>query len=412
MKKKILFKGPLLTRSGYGEQSRFALRALRSREDLFEIFVQPIEWGHTSWVSEEDEERRWIDEAIERTIAFIQHGGQFDVSFQVTIPNEWEPLAPINIGFTAGMETTQVAHQWIQKGNEVDGIVVVSDHSKNVYEDTVYIATNRETGQQTDYRLQTPVTTVNYPVKDFGECSELDLDLKYDFNFITMAQMGPRKNIPNTIKWFVEEFKDEEVGLVVKTNMAKNCLMDREKVLFDLKRFLMQLPQHKCKVYLLHGDMDDSEIHSLFEHPKIKASLTLSHGEGFGLPIWEAAYTGIPVIATGWSGQLDFLVNKKTGKSEFYSVDCDIQPIPEPVVWEGVIVKDSMWAYPREQSAKQRMRECYANYDEAVEQAIKLKERVKKQFTEENQNSQMVAAICSAMNMSVDKTEDQILEFE
>ena len=241
MKKKILFKGPLLTRSGYGEQSRFALRALRSREDLFEIFVQPIEWGHTSWVSEEDEERRWIDEAIERTIAFIQHGGQFDVSFQVTIPNEWEPLAPINIGFTAGMETTQVAHQWIQKGNEVDGIVVVSDHSKNVYEDTVYIATNRETGQQTDYRLQTPVTTVNYPVKDFGECSELDLDLKYDFNFITKAQMGPRKNIPNTITWFVEEFKDEEVGLVVKMNMKNNSLMDRERSEKKLKKFLTRM---------------------------------------------------------------------------------------------------------------------------------------------------------------------------
>ena len=98
MKNKILLKGPLLTRSGYGEQSRFALRALRSREDLFEVFIQPLEWGKTSWMHENDEERIWIDQTIEKTIAFIQNGGQFDSSLQITIPNEWENMAPVNIG--------------------------------------------------------------------------------------------------------------------------------------------------------------------------------------------------------------------------------------------------------------------------------------------------------------------------
>ena len=39
MKKKIFVRGPVLSQSGYGEQSRFALRALRSREDLFEIYI-------------------------------------------------------------------------------------------------------------------------------------------------------------------------------------------------------------------------------------------------------------------------------------------------------------------------------------------------------------------------------------
>ena len=65
MKKKILLKAPVLTRSGYGEQSRFALRSLRSREDLFDIYVQPLTWGETSWIHEENEERAWIDEKID-----------------------------------------------------------------------------------------------------------------------------------------------------------------------------------------------------------------------------------------------------------------------------------------------------------------------------------------------------------
>jgi len=410
--KKILIKAPIHTRSGYGEQSRFALRALRSRKDLFDIFIQPLEWGQTSWTCEDTEERQWIDETIEKTIAFIQHGGQFDATFQVTIPNEWERVAPVNIGFTAGMETTKVSHQWIQKGNEMDGIIVVSDHSRNTYKNTVYTAENQQTKEQHEVKLKAPITTVNYPVKSFENIPELDLELEFDFNFLLMAQMGPRKNIMNTVKWFIEEFKDEEVGLIVKTNMAKNSLIDRKKVFHDLKRFTAQMPKHKCKVYLLHGDMGDDEIHSLFVHPKIKSLLTLTHGEGFGLPIFEAAYSGMPVIAPGWSGHLDFLVNKETGKSEFYNVEYDIQPIPEQVFWEGVIIKESMWAYPREHSAKQKMRECFANFDEAEDTAVQLSKRLHKDFSEENQNAQMVAAVCAAMGMDPEKQEEEILEFE
>ena len=138
MRKKILLKGPLLTRSGYGEQTRFALRALRSREDLFDIYIQPLIWGATSWISVDDEERRWIDQCIEKTIVYSQNKGQVDMSLQVTIPNEWEKLAPINIGYTAGIETNKVAPVWLQKGNEeIDKIIVVSKHSADVFKNTV-----------------------------------------------------------------------------------------------------------------------------------------------------------------------------------------------------------------------------------------------------------------------------------
>ena len=115
MKKKIFLRGPLLTRSGYGEQARFALRSLRAHSDKFDIFIQPLEWGKTSWLQESDAEREWIDETIEKTIYHVQQGGTYDVSLQVTVPNEFEKLAPVNIGYTAGIETTKVAPQWIEK---------------------------------------------------------------------------------------------------------------------------------------------------------------------------------------------------------------------------------------------------------------------------------------------------------
>jgi glycosyltransferase involved in cell wall biosynthesis len=134
--------------------------------------------------------------------------------------------------------------------------------------------------------------------------------------------------------------------------------MDRETIHADLQNFLKDYKDRNCKVYLLHGDMTDEEMHALYKNSNVDALLALPHGEGFGLPIWEAAYSGLPVVATGWSGQLDFLVDEE-GKEHFYNVAFDLQPVQDSVVWENIIIKESMWAYPREQSAKQQMRLCY-----------------------------------------------------
>ena len=228
MRKKIILRGPLLTRSGYGEQARFALRSLRSREDIFDIYIQPITWGKTSWLNEQDEERKWIDKTIEKTIAYVHQGGQFDISLQVTIPTEWQRIAQVNIGYTAGIETTRVAHQWIEKANEMDRIIVVSNHAKQIFQSSKYQGVDQRTNTPVVLELIRPIESVNYPVKTYENLGELELDLEHDYNFLAIAQFGPRKNLPNTIKWFLEEFHDDEVGLVVKSNIAKNRMTDRD----------------------------------------------------------------------------------------------------------------------------------------------------------------------------------------
>ena len=407
MRKKVILKGPILTRSGYGEQARFAFRALSSRPDLFELYVQPIEWGHTSWMHELDEERTAIDTAIERGIAYIQNGGTFDMSVQVTIPNEFEIKAPINIGYTAGIETTAVAPEWINIGNQVDKLIVVSNHSKTVYESTQYDYKPESHLPTQTLKLETPVSAVNYPVRK-TDPAEIELDLDYDYNFLCVAQAGPRKNLFNTIKWFVEEFKDEEVGLIVKAHRAKNCVMDREWIYNDLTSFLAPSKGRKCKVYLLHGDMSDEEMGALYTHPKVKSFVTFTHGEGFGLPLFEAAYNKLPVVAPGWSGHMDFLVDEDR-KEHFYNVSFDIQPVPAEAVWEGVITKESMWAYPREQSAKEKMRECYEdmiseNPDSIAAGAAEYSDALERKFTAEKMYAEFVDAV-------VDKEEYDVEEW-
>jgi hypothetical protein len=218
MRKKIIIRGPVLSRSGYGEQARFALRSLRKHEDRFDIHLMNTEWGQTGWVSQENEERQYIDFLIKKTYHFLQNNGQFDMSLQITIPNEWEKLAPVNIGYTAGIETTKIAPGWIEKSNLMDKIVVISNHSKNTLVDTVYDVYEKKTNQKVGKASVTaPVEVVNYPAK-LNKKSNIKLDLETDFNFLIVSQWGPRKNTTKTIEWFVENFKkNPDVGLVVKS---------------------------------------------------------------------------------------------------------------------------------------------------------------------------------------------------
>lgn len=411
MKKKILLKGPLLTRSGYGEQARFALRSLRSREDLFEIFIQPLKWGQTSWTNEVNEERLWIDHTIEKTIAYLQQGGTFDMSLQVTIPNEFEKLAPVNIGYTAGIETTQVAHQWILKANEMNSVMVVSEHSKRVFENTEYQAENSQTGEQVLIKTQVPIAAIGYPVKNFENLPDLGIDLSTEFNFLTIAQFGPRKNLRNTIKWFIEEFRNEDVGLVVKSNIAKNCLLDRQKLYNDLNVFVREQGDKSCKIYLLHGDMTDTEIHSLYKNNQINAFVSLPHGEGFGLPLFEAAYSGLPVVTVGWSGQMDFLVDAE-GNEHFYNVAFDLQPVQKEVVWDGVIVPDSMWAFARESSAKEQMRLCFENNKTRNDYAEQLQTRFSEQIMYEKFVSLLQSQEQAEMSEWLKELEEELEEYE
>ena len=227
VKKKILIRGPVLSQSGYGEQSRFALRALRSREDLFDVFIIPTGWGKTGWIWEETEFRQWMDERITLTQILLQRKElNVDMSLQVTIPNEFQRIARVNIGYTAAIETNRCSPQWLQKCNELDKILVVSNHAKSSLTDTVVQATNNQTGEKFPYRITTPVEVVweNTPRNKPEEIKELSL--KHDFNFLAVSQISPRKNFDNMVKWFVEEFIDQEVGLVIKTNLASNAIMD------------------------------------------------------------------------------------------------------------------------------------------------------------------------------------------
>ena len=138
-------------------------------------------------------------------------------------------MAAKNIGYTAGIETTKIAPQWIEKCNTMDEIITISAHSQTVLQNTSYTATNGQTGEEEEgWCIERPIHRVGYPVREVPP-EPMDIEFTTTKNFLAVSQWGTRKNLDNTIRWFVEEFGDDsDAGLVLKTNSVADCIMDRE----------------------------------------------------------------------------------------------------------------------------------------------------------------------------------------
>lgn len=394
---KVLFEAPVLTQSGYGEHARLTFRALETVEGM-EIYTNPLNWGATSWSkSFSPDLSSRIDASINR---FVQdqeihkrrkEKPRYDVQVHVGILNEFEKKAEYSVCVTAGIETDRVSLRWIEKTwSGLDRLVVPSEHSKKGFVQSQYEVKHQNYDRPVTVfkNPETAVNVVPYPFKDVG-VSHIDLDISTKFNFLSVALMGPRKNIENMVKWFIEEFHDEDVGLILKTCMAKSSTADKHNTVQHLKSITDKYSDRKCKVYLVHGDLTEEEIHSLYVREDIHAYINLAHGEGFGLPIFEAAYSGMPIIATDWSGHLDFLSasykegNKTKNKKLFAKVDYDLQTVPKNVLWKDIIVEGSHWANPKKSSYKKQIRKVFQDYGMYKKWASVLKNNIVENYTEE-----------------------------
>ena len=131
MKKKVLVRAPLLTLSGYGVHSRQVMKWALSRDD-FEVSTQCLPWGMTPWLVNSDDQEGLVGEIMKRSLDPTDQS-RYDLSLQVQLPNEWDPtLAKFNVGITAAVETDRCNPTWLKHCNEMDMIIVPSQHTKNV----------------------------------------------------------------------------------------------------------------------------------------------------------------------------------------------------------------------------------------------------------------------------------------
>ena len=84
--------------------------------------------------------------------------------------------------------------------------------------------------------------------------------------------------------------------------------------------------------------------------------VSFTHGEGFGRPLLEATMVGLPVIASGWSGPIDFLNDKFS-----YLITGELEQVPKSVVWKDIIIPESKWFVINEHSAFEKLKYAFEN---------------------------------------------------
>tara|TARA_Y100000114_G_C11762990_1_gene331010 strand:+ start:1388 stop:2653 length:1266 start_codon:yes stop_codon:yes gene_type:complete len=420
---RILLEAPILTKSGYGEHARFVFRSLMSRAQHhnLEIFINPLNWGETGWITRDSDEKRLIEENIKKYANYVRSKNEgmpqknFDIQIHVGIPNEFEKKAAYSICVTAGIETDRVDPKWLIKTHEgIDKIIVPSHHSKNVFEQSNYQVIKQDS-QESLLSCKSDVKVVPYPVKKV-ESKSLDFAMDTEFNFLSIALMGVRKNIPNMLKWFVEEFRNDNVGLVIKTGYKNGSLIDRKNMENLLKDVVGSDENRKCKVFLLHGHLTEKELSSLYQREDIHVYVTTTHGEGYGLPIFDAVCNGMPVVATNWSGHLDFLKpnDLKTddkNPSYFLEVDYEMAKIQPEAAWKEIIHEESQWAYVKPTSFKKQIRNAYNNYEKYKKTAKVLQDHILVNHEQEKITNLMFDNLLGDLIKQNEVSDDEVVVF-
>ena len=295
---------------------------------------------------------------------------EFDLSVQVQLPIEWQLLANKNIGVTAGVETDTLPANWAQASQAMDAIIVPSAHTKSGYANAF------------DAAEMDKIHVVGYPVRKHKSL-DLNLKLPNNFNFLSVAQWSPRKNVEQLISAFVQEFMNEDVGLVLKLGLKNGSTIDRHYTVERLNSFMSAVPSNlRCKVHLLHGSMSEVEIASPYKQDDISAYVTVSHGEGFGLPAFEAASSGLPVIASNWGGIREF--TEIDGTPMITEVEYEVDNVKEFQAWKGVLETSAKWCFSDFDSLRTEMRGVYTDSTAANENATKLKAHLAKSFSNKN----------------------------
>jgi len=389
---------PIDTFSGYGARSRdFVKSLIKNKGEEWDIKILSQRWGSTPFGALNTGDESDID-LKSRIIGSLTMSLSFqpEVWIQITVPNEFHPLGKFNIGVTAGIETTLCDISWIDGCNRMDLILTSSEHSKKVFKNSVFEQRNQATNQVTrKVELQKPVEVLfegadlnkyfkSEKLTNFDVHDDLN-SIKEDFCYLFVGHWlqgdfgEDRKNVGYMIKAFLEVFKNKKhkPALILKTSQGAASIIDRDRILKrleDIKRTVSG--GSLANIYLIHGDLSDEEINCIYNHSKVKAMVSLTKGEGFGRPLLEFSVVGKPIIASGWSGHIDFLNTEFCGL-----VGGTLTNVHPSAHVPSLILQESQWFKPDDNQVGHALTDMYENYKDYAEKAKRLAYRNKQTFS-------------------------------
>ena len=407
MNKPLLLIETPLTRSGYALRGYdLALSLIKSEK--YEVIIFPTRWGSTPplQLDSENSDHELIKSHIRQQIH-----QQPDIHLQVTIPSEFRPLGKKSFGITAGTETTGCPPSWVEGCNRMDAVFFSAAHSVNVFKNVILEKRDQKTNQVVEtIKVSKPLETLfegvnlgifnketegtGYPINKFIN----EIPEKFVFLCVGHWLQGhlgqDRKDIGGLIKTFYDVFKrkgsNNRPALILKSSGAGFSITERDQIVDKIQQIQEMVRSSGFKgefpsVHLLNGEMSDEEMNALYNHPKVKAMVSFHKGEGWGRPLLEFTTTGKPVIASNWSGPVDFL-----NKDFAFLLPGQLTKVDRSAANEW-IQGDDQWFSVNYQFAGQVLNDCYEHYDKYLE-----KSRKHAKFTRDN--------------FSLEKLQERILE--
>ena len=396
-KPRFVISSPFDTYSGYGARSRDIIKSI-IKSDKYQVELLSQRWGDTSWGFCKDNpewafllsylaKREWQQTPV-------------DYWIQISIPNEFQPVGKFNIGVTAGIESDQTKPEWIEGLNRMNMNWVSSNHAKSVFENFTFKKIDKRTNQNLGIlKSEKPIEVVfeganldTYKTLDKSTPKNIDLsDIKESFCYLFVGHWmqgsfgHDRKNVGVLVKEFYETFKDikgNKPALILKSSTGTSSYISREEILNRISKIKRNIKSKNLpNIYLLHGDFTDKEMNELYNNSKVKAMVSTTKGEGFGRPLLEFSTTGKPIIASGWSGHIDFL------NSSFTTLLKGRLEKVHPSAANDWLIAESKWFQVDVPHLKSSLKAIYKKYKAHLLKSKQQKQYVKTNFSWEKMHS-------------------------
>lgn len=399
----LLAIAPVTSQSGYGKHAVDLVRSL-IKSDKYDVRIYPIRWGDTPLNALE---KGRDDDILSRIIKDPNIKEKPNITVQITVPNEFNPIGEFNVGITAGIETTICSHEWIEGNNRMDLIIVPSEHAKTVFKNTKFVKQHPQTKQPMGEAVCHKPIEVLFEGADVNVYKRIDKletdilkelsEIKEDWNYLFVGhwlqgQLGhDRKDVGMLIKVFLETFKDKDdaPGLILKTSSATFSHIDRNQITRKINSIKSSIPheKHLPNIYLLHGQLTDEEMNELYNHEKVKCMVSFTKGEGFGRPLLEFSMSGKPIIASAWSGHIDFL-----DKEFAILLPGKLEKVHESAA-NNFLLKEAEWFTADYNVASKALIEVKENYHKFLTKSKKLMYQNKNNFSFDKMQQKLVQII-------------------
>ncbi|UOE55078.1 glycosyltransferase [Bacillus sp. CMF12] len=344
----VIWRGPVLDASGYGIASReYTLALDRLGVDLI---IQPYTWNFPYDFSNKNKKKRLLH-LIEKP---LQKNKQKILIYHCP-PGNIDDINKERKNFDRILlntvwETEKIPSPWLPAINACDGVCVpCSQNMKAMIGGGVNV----------------PVFLAPHGADthafDPGNKKLTLKEAKGKFVFVSVFDFQHRKNPETLLKAYWSEFTSKDnVLLVIKTYGSK-----RKKILKAISQYKRSLgfTNETAPLHVITGTIPEKQLKGLYTLGN--AFILPTRGEGVGLPYIEALSSGIPVIATGWGGQMDFLNEQNS-----FLIDCKLENPRDSMGSKSAISRlyphlfkheDHLWAEADLEDTKRQMRLAYEN---------------------------------------------------